>query len=426
MRIAIVGSGIAGLYAAHRLGKGHEVTVFESSDHIGGNVRTFPVPSNGECYEIDVGASLFNPKTYPAFFRLLEELAIRTRRADLSCVVNDGGSDFTWRGSFQRVVFGSPLSFLSPSMLWLAKDAWRFYRDARQLLRDGGDYDVSLAEFLGDRYHGRFVTRALAPLVMVAWGAEPRQVGNLSARCVAEYLLRIRPGWQIIRGGTQRYLRALTESFRDRIRLRTPVRSVRRRRDHAEVCTDGGCERFDIAVIATPGDQALELLEAPTEPERQVLGAFTFQTIKAVLHRDPRVMGLAARRPFPSVCIRVDGQRQTNGFAPPSRLDIAFHLNRMMATDYPDPLFASVEPTRGIAEGKVLGKLEYRQPLFTPAAISAQRQWDRINGCRRTFYCGAYWGFGEHEDAINSASAVFRRIERREIIDGAGMGSVSV
>ncbi len=225
MRIAIVGSGIAGLCAAYRLCRDHEITVFESCHVVGGNIRTFPVNVNGSRYDLDVGASFFNVKTYPNFFQLLDELGVATQPADLSCVVDDRGSRFLWQGTFQQVVFGNPLLLLSPSLLWLTVDALKFYWASRRLLKKSSGYDLTLEEFLGDRCSRRFLTHVLFPLVMVIWGAGPDQVGKLSARCVAEYLLRMRPGWRIVRGGTRQYVNALTNPFRDKIRLSTPVRN---------------------------------------------------------------------------------------------------------------------------------------------------------------------------------------------------------
>ncbi len=177
-----------------------------------------------------------------------------------------------------------------------------------------------------------------------------------------------------------------------------------------EVCSDSDTEHFDAVVMATHADQALQLLSDPTDAEQDVLGSFTFQTIGAVLHRDPSVLSGVATDSLPSICIRLKDSPDASGFAAPEKLDAVFHLNRIMASECPEPLFGSLTPAKGIAEEKILAHLSYRQPIFTPQAVGAQRQWDRINGRCRTYYCGAYWGFGEHEDAVNSAFAVVRDI----------------
>jgi hypothetical protein len=412
MRVAIVGSGIAGMYVAYRLGKEHDIAVFEGRDCVGGNVRTHPVECARRRYDVDVGASLFHPKTYPIFFGLLKELGVRTKPADLSYAVDDRSSGRRLRGSYQRILLSNPLSFLSPELLRLAPDAWRFYRESRRLLANHDGQHPSLREFLGGRYGKAFTGQLLCPIAMVVWGTTPEDVGDLSARCMAAYLLRIRPGWRIIQGGTSQYIRALTAPFRDRIRLNTPVRSIVRQPDHVVVRTDEGAEPFDAVVVATSADRAIPLLGDPTDDEREVLGAFAYRTIRAVVHSDTSVIDhLRMRRP-PSVSVVLGDRFATDGLAAPRRLDITFHLNRMMDCDCSMPLFASVLPIDGIAPDKVIGSLEYRQPVFTPEAVEAQSQWKRINGRRRTFFCGAYWGFGEHEDALESAVAVCRRFDQ--------------
>jgi predicted NAD/FAD-binding protein len=409
MRIAIVGSGIAGLYAAHRLHREHDVSVFERSDRVGGNVRTLPLDLGGHPYELDVGTSLFNVKTYPRFFELLKELGVATHPADLSYALADG--EVTLQGEYQQFTLHRPLSLLAPSLRWLARDAWRFRQEGRRLLRDPRGHDVTLEEFFARGYSREFISRVVFPIAMVAWGVDPQRVGQLSARCVAEYFLRLRPGWRNITGGTQHYLCALVEPFRERIRLRTPVRAIRRGRDHVEVCTAAGAERFDLAVIATHADQALQILADPTDAEREVLGAFKYQKVEGVLHRDSRVMAGAARGEFPSIYVRIVDGQQAGGWTPPARIEMTFYMNRMLGFECPEALFISTTAVEGVAEDKILGHLECRQPVFTRQAIQARTQWPRINGQRRTFYCGAYWGFDEHEDAVNSAWTVSRTIQ---------------
>ena len=292
MRIAIVGAGVSGLVCAHMLHAEHELVLFEAAERPGGHAHTVRVETDTGAYDVDTGFIVFNDRNYPSFERLLGELSVPTQASRMSFGVSDG-ADFEYNGASPNGIFANRRHLIQPAFQRMLADLVRFNREARELLR--GDADPSLREWLaGQRYSRDFIERLIVPQAAAVWSADPAQMWSFPARFLIEFFdnhgmlgFRDRPRWRTVTGGSRSYVEALTRPWRERLRLSTPVTGIRREPGHVTV--SAGCgepERFDAVVIAVHSDQALALLEDPSERERELLGAIQYRRNEAVLHTD--------------------------------------------------------------------------------------------------------------------------------------------
>ena len=302
MRIAIVGAGISGLTVAYLLHDRHEITVFEAAGYAGGHTNTIRVDTPNETHHVDTGFIVFNDRNYPAFERLLARLGVAWQPSTMSFGVSDGLGDFEYSGASPNGLFANRRHLLTPWFHRMISDLVRFNRAARALLSaatEGAGQGPSLEEWLErERFSRPFIDRLIVPQVSAVWSADPRQTWSFPARFLVEFFdhhgmlgFRDRPRWRVIRGGSARYVEALTAPFAHRVRLRTPVHAVTRDADGVRVQTRSGeAERFDEVVLATHSDQALALLADASQAERDILGAIPYQVNEAVLHTDVRML----------------------------------------------------------------------------------------------------------------------------------------
>lgn len=414
MRFAIVGGGIAGLTAARLLSRRHEVTVFEAERHLGGHTNTIAVDVGDGTLQVDTGFMVFNDRNYPNFEALLRQLGVAWQPSDMSFSVSDERGEFEYSSASPNGLFAVRRHAVTPWFYRMISDVVRFQRAARALLEDGDDQRVSLREWLErQRFSPAFVERLIVPQVSAVWSADPAQLWSFPARFLASFFdnhgmlsLTGRPRWRTISGGAARYVEALSEPFARRVRLRCPVRSVSRAQDHVLVRTDAfGAERFDHVVIATHSDQALALLSDPSPREREILGAIPYQPNEAVLHTDSRLLP-RRRRAWASWNYHLLGE-------PRPAPTVTYHMNRLQSLRSEHELCVTLNLTERIDPDRVIARMSYAHPVFTEAGIRAQRRADEISGWDRTHYCGAYWGWGFHEDGVNSALRVAARFGER-------------
>ena len=408
-RIAVVGAGVSGLVAARELHRaGHEVSVFEAGEHAGGHTNTVEVESEAGAWQVDTGFIVLNDRNYPNFERLLAELDINTQPASMSFSVSDGRGDFEWASS-PRGVFARGGNLLDPRFHRMLADLVRFFREARGLVGTNG-HGPTLRTFLEQRgYSEYFIERLIAPQVSAIWSADPEQLWSLPASFMAEFLdnhgalqLVGRPRWRSIPGGARRYVVAMTDPFRDRIHLRTPVRTIRRRPYGVELSLTSGVERFDEVVITTHSDQALSLLTDPSVAEREVLGAIDYQPNEAVLHTDERLLP-RRRAAWASWNFHLSDQ-------PLGRTTVTYHMNRLQSLVADRQFLVTLNRSEAIDPAKVIRRIQYAHPVYTTEAVAAQRRWEEISGRDRTHYCGAYWRWGFHEDGVWSALRACERL----------------
>ncbi|HLI32751.1 MAG TPA: FAD-dependent oxidoreductase [Solirubrobacteraceae bacterium] len=408
MRIAIIGAGVSGLVCAHLLHREHEITLFEASERPGGHANTVRVETERGAYDVDTGFIVFNDRNYPRFERLLDQLGVATQPAEMSFGVSDG-RDFEYNGASPNGLFARRRHAASPRFLGMVADLWRFNRDALQLLRS--DQDPSLRQWLEQRGYSRaFIECLIVPQVAAVWSADPAQLWSFPARFLLEFFdnhgmlsFRGRPRWRSVCGGSQRYVSALIAPWRPRLRLAAPVTAVWRSAEHVEV-TVRGCppERFDAVVFATHSDQALALLADPSERERELLAAIPYQPNEAVLHSDRSLLP-RRRRAWASWNYHLDAQ-------PTGRATVTYHMNRLQSLDADRELCVTLNRTEAIDPEQIIARFSYAHPVFTPAGVAAQARRAEISGRNRTHYCGAYWGYGFHEDGLDSAVAVVREL----------------
>ena len=404
MRIAIVGAGVSGLVAAHLLQDTHEITVFEAGAYAGGHTNTVTVETESGAHDVDTGFIVFNDRNYPRFERLLQRLGVAWQPSSMTFSVSDETGDFEYNGSSPNGLFAKRAHLVTPWFHRMVADLVRFNREARTLL--ASREDPSLRGWLEDRGYSRaFVERLIVPQAAAVWSADPEQMWRFPARFLAEFFdnhgmlgLTNRPRWRTIRGGSRRYVEALTRPFADRIRLRTPVREIRRHDDHVSV--DG--ERFDHVVLAAHADQSLGMLADPSDRELELLGAFPYQPNEAVLHTD-RALLPRRRRAWASWNYHLLEQ-------PSGRPTVTYHMNRLQALSADRELCVTLNRTDRIDPAHILRTIRYAHPVYTASGAAAQQRHEEISGLDRTHYCGAYWGWGFHEDGVASAVRVAERL----------------
>jgi predicted NAD/FAD-binding protein len=413
MRIAIIGAGISGLVTAHLTGREHDVTVFEALDYAGGHTNTVRVDTPDQTHEVDTGFIVFNDRNYPNFERLLERLGVASQPSSMTFSVSDGRGDFEYNGSSPNGLFAKRAHLVTPWFHRMIADMARFNRAARALLRSEDD-GPPLGQWLEhQRFSRPFIDRLIVPQASAVWSADPHQMGTFPARFLVEFFdnhgmlaVRDRPHWRTIRGGSARYVAALLAQFQGRLRLGTPVRTVSRQRDHVLVTPAGGePERFDEVVLATHSDQALAILGDATDREHEVLGAIPYQANEAVLHSDVRMLP-RRRRAWASWNYHLLD-------APRDRTTVTYHMNRLQALDAEQDFCVTLNRSDEIEPRHVIRKIAYSHPVYTAGGVQAQRRFDEISARDRVHFCGAYWGWGFHEDGVVSALRVAERFGAR-------------
>lgn len=414
MKIAVVGAGVSGLVAAYLLKDDHDVHVFESNDYIGGHANTVQVGMSDGSFPIDTGFMVFNERTYPHFCALLHRLEVAARDSDMSFGVTCERSGLEYQGSSLNGLFAQRRNLVRLRFWRMLGQILRFNRTARRLVA-GNDYRQTLGEFLAAHRFGQaMIDWYLTPMGASIWSVPPGEFLRFPARFVVGFfdnhgLLSVRGHyrWKTIVGGSVRYINQLTRGWRDRIRTSCPVTSVRRTADGALIAFPGGEERFDAVVLAGHADQMRSILADADDLEREILGAFPYQSNDTVLHTDSSILP-RSRRAWASWNYRIPPE-------PDRPVLLTYNLNRLQGHRASRTLCITLNGSPRIAADSIIARWDYAHPVYSPAALAAQRRCDEINGRNRTYYCGAYWGNGFHEDGVNSALAVARLFGRQSI-----------
>jgi predicted NAD/FAD-binding protein len=412
MKIGIVGTGISGMVASYLLAPENEVVVFEADSRIGGHTHTVMVPTDDGEIPVDTGFITFNPEAYPNFTRLLGRLGVDSQATDMSFSVSCRTTGFEYGGATLNRFFAQRRNLLRPLVWRILRDCLRFNRESAHLL-ESDDGRTPLGRYLRSAgYSQGFLDCFLMPMGAAIWSSSPRAIQEFPVGFFVRFFQKHsflsasnRPTWRTITGGSRQYVDKLTAPYRDRVRLAYPVREIRRHPGYVEVRGDGVApERFDHLVIATHSNQALQMLADPSAPEREVLGAIPFQANRTVLHTDAALLP-HERRARGSWNYHMP--RQQNG-----RVSVTYDLTALQRLATAQRVCVSLNPTERIRPDAVVQTIAYEHPLFSPAAVAAQRRYDEVSGVQRTHYCGAYWGYGFHEDGVNSALRVAERFGR--------------
>ncbi len=412
MKIAIIGTGIAGNVAAHRLHARHDVTVYEAASRIGGHTHTHMVEQAGRRYAVDTGFIVFNDRTYPNFIALLGELGVAAQESAMSFSVRDEASGLEYNGTTLNTLFAQRRNLLRPSFLGMIRDILRFNREAPALLEQPGG-ELPLGELLERGRYGRaFVEHYIVPMGAAIWSTDAASMLAFPARFFVRFLhnhgmltVNDRPVWRTIRGGSARYVEKLVAPFRDRIRLDTPVEWVRRLPGAVIVKARGReAERYDALFLACHSDQALGLLADPSAAEREVLRAIPYQENEAVLHTDTRLL------PRRRLAWAAWNYHVLPGRTGPVAL--TYNMNLLQRLDAPTPFLVTLNRSDAIDPARVIERITYHHPLYTPASVAAQARHRELNGALGTYYCGAWWRNGFHEDGVASALAAVAHFEQ--------------
>jgi uncharacterized protein len=411
MKIAIIGSGIAGNVAAFRLRDEHDITVFEANNYVGGHSNTVDVEDSGETLAVDTGFIVFNDWTYPNFIALLEELGVASKASSMSFSVQCRHTGLEYNGTSLNTLFAQRSNLFRPSFYRMIRDILRFNREA-PLALSSDDNTGLLGDYLAaNNYSPEFVNHYLLPMCAAIWSADPSSIGQAPGRFIVRFLenhgllnVNDRPVWRVIEGGSRAYVEKLVAGHRDRIRLSSPVESIRRDPHGVEVKTRGhNGERFDHVFIACHSDQALKMLADPTPVEREVLGAIEYQTNEAVLHTDE---SLLPKRRLAWAAWNYDVAERQAGPA-----SVTYNMNILQGLESSQTWCVTLNDTARVNPDKVIRHISYDHPLFTRESVIAQSRHAEVNGDKRTFYCGAYWRNGFHEDGVVSALAAVKHFE---------------
>ncbi len=404
-KIAVVGGGVSGLLAARLLCDFYDVCVYEAADYVGGHANTVDVELQGERFAVDTGFMVFNERTYPKFCQLLSMLSVPSRDGDMSFSVQCERTGLEYQGSSINGLFAQRRNLARPAFWRMLADIGRFNAAARRYLRNA-ESETRLGDFLDRGRYGRgFREQYLLPMIAAIWSAPPSALLDFPALFILRFfdnhgLLQLvdRPQWKTIRGGSRRYVAALTEPFRERIRTGAAVTSVTRHASHVAIESCAGVERFDAVIMATHADQSLRLLRDADHVEQAVLASFPYQQNEAVLHTDTSLLP-SRRAAWASWNYRVARQ-------PERPASVTYDLSRLQRIDSPQPILLTLNPTARIDSGRIHGRFTYHHPVFSLQSIAAQQHFDAINGRRRSYFCGAYRFHGFHEDGVASALEV--------------------
>ncbi len=429
MKIAIIGSGIAGNVVAECLHAHHDIHVFEAGEHVGGHADTQDVDIAGRRYSVDTGFIVYNELTYPNFTALLKRHAVPTQESSMSFSVRCERTGLEYNGNTLNSLFAQRRNLLRPGFWRMIREIMRFNREAPELLEeDPSGRDIALGSYLSrGRYSREFIDWYIVPMGAAIWSTDPVRMLDFPARCFVRFFhnpgmltWNERPVWRTVTGGSREYVRRLTAAFRDRIRLRTPVLAVRRHADHVDVVTAaGGTERFDQVFMACHSDQALALLSDVTPLESAVLGAIPYQASEMVLHTDSRLLPRRqlARAAWNYHLLRDAIPCDHALHRPSGAATLTYDMNILQSIDSKETFCVTLNRTDAIDPSKILRRVSYHHPVYTTEGIAAQARHGEVNGVQRTYFCGAYWRYGFHEDGVVSALAAIDHFAARESVE---------
>jgi len=409
VKIAVVGSGISGLTCAYLLAGGHDVTLFERDDRLGGHTHTIEVEHEGSSLPVDTGFIVFNERNYPRFCTLLSRLGVESRPTTMSFSVRDDADGFEYGGTSPTGLLGPLTNLLRPRWWGVMRGVARLGTVGKAALRELPE-SASVADLCSSgRFSRAFLEGYLIPMAAAIWSAPRTELDRFPAKFLLQFFdnhgmldLRSRPRWRTVVGGSRRYIDAMLGTIGDLVRTGCPVESVQRQADGVRVRTSGGSERFDEIILAVHADEALAMLSDATREERDVLSAMPFQPNEVVLHTDTRL--LPRRR-------RCWAAWNSLAFDDPAHPAIVtYNMTILQGLTTRVPLCVTLNATGRIDPSKIVRRFSYSHPLYTRAGQAARSRWTHISGANRTHYCGAYWGNGFHEDGVNSALRVCERL----------------
>jgi uncharacterized protein len=410
--VAVIGSGISGLAAAHFLSRRHRVTLYEKASRLGGHTNTVVVDDESGPLALDTGFLVHNDRTYPNLVRLFAEIGVETTDSDMSFAVACPVTGFEYSSRGLRGFFAEPRRLASPAHVGLLRDIVRFNREAPAILTIDGAESWTLGEFLRHgRYGNAFVSRYLMPMAAAIWSSSLDSIDRFPAQTLVRFMtnhgmlsIAAHPTWRVVRGGSSSYIpRLIAPLGDDAVRTGVSLQSVRRdERGVTLTFPDRPAERVDDVVFACHGDQVLPLLADPSDAEREVFGRFSTTANEVWLHTDGSVL---PRRPW----ARASWNYRLGGGSDAAPA-VTYHLNRLQGLPCRTDYCVTLNPTWPLPQDRVIARIQWRHPRMTLESLAAQQRWREVSGVRRTHYCGAYWRYGFHEDGLLSALRVVEQL----------------
>jgi predicted NAD/FAD-binding protein len=413
MRIAIVGTGIAGNTAAYKLRGWHDITVYEASSYIGGHTNTIDVTEDDRTVGIDTGFIVFNDRTYPNFIELLNEIGQESQPSIMSFSVSSGDARLEYNGSGVNALFAQRRNILRPRFYRMIRDILRFNREAMATLTFEEECQTVGGYLVKHGYSREFMDNYLVPMAAAIWSAEPVAIHDMPLQFLVRFFdnhgllqLKDRPVWRVIKGGSREYVDKLVAGHRDRIRMETPVKAVIRNSSGVEIVTERfGREWYDAVFLACHSDQALALLAEPTAVEEEVLGVIRYQDNEAVLHTDASVLP-KRRRAWAAWNYHIPED-------PHRHVAVTYNMNMLQGLDCDEQYCVTLNNDRRVDPAKVIRRIRYQHPVYSREAVAAQLRQAEVNA-DRTYFCGAYWRNGFHEDGVVSALNAIAHFEERQ------------
>jgi len=410
-RIAVVGSGIAGLCSAYLLSREHEVTLFEANHYLGGHTHTEDVDLNGRTYPVNTGFIVFNDWTYPNFIKLMDQLDVVSEDSDMSFSVRCENTDLEYNGTSLNSLFAQRRNLFKPRFLKMVYDIIRFNKQTVSMLEnDLVSDDQTLGEFITEHHYSKgFVNYYIVPMGAAIWSASEEVMLAFPLKFFLRFfnnhgMLSVdeRPQWRVISEGSRSYIAPIIQSFKERIKLNTPIQKIERNENSVILHTaHGEKHEFDQLVLACHSDQALRMLDKPSKHESEILGALPFQMNEVVLHTDRRLM---PKKELAWASWNYHIPQRANDCAM-----VTYNMNMLQNFDDAEETFlVTLNRSAEIDPAKIIKTYQYAHPIFTQEGIRAQGRHGEISGQNRTHYCGAYWFSGFHEDGVNSALRVAR------------------
>lgn len=407
MKIAIVGTGISGLTSAYLLNRDNDIHVFEANNYIGGHTNTIEVYEDKRLIPVDTGFIVFNEQNYPNLCNLFDELGVKSRNSDMSFSVHCEKTKLEYNGTDLNRIFSQRKNILNPGFLRMLKDIIRFHQHAPQALNDNLSDTITVSEFAkNNAYTKKFIEYYLVPLGASLWSCPAEKFRQFPIKFVLEFLdnhcmlqVNNRPQWKTVVGGSYQYITPLTRWFSERIHLNKAVSSVVRKSNKVELFfTDGNRETFDEVILATHADTSRYLVKNPDAEESEFLKLFEYQDNEAVLHTDINVLP-EKKRSWASWNYRIPAEEN-------SHVAVTYNMNMLQGIESKHTYSVSLNQTESINPDKIIRRINYHHPVFHPGRDSVQAQHHKMIRRRGISYCGAYWGYGFHEDGVRSGFAV--------------------
>ena len=404
MKIAIIGSGISGLTAAYLLNRKHDVTIFEANDYIGGHTHTHKVNIDGKKYSVDTGFIVYNERTYPNFIKLLDLLNVERQLSTMGFSVKSISKDYEYAGESLNSLFAKRSNIFRFGFLRMLYEMYHFGKKADSS-GIGLDASVTLGDYLKkEKYSGEFINYFIIPMGAAIWSTPANKVLNMPAYFFIKFFYNHgmletinRPNWWVIKNGSSEYIKKIIRGFENKINLSTPVKTVVRKNEGIEIrlAKKEETQKFDSVIFATHSDQALEMLENPTDTEKDILSSIPYQKNEVLLHTDSSVLP-RRKLSWASWNYQLDSD-------PALPVVLTYNMNILQSINCKETLCVTLNDHNSVDETKILKKITYHHPLFNVKSIEAQKRKSEISGVNNTHYCGAYWRNGFHEDGVVSA-----------------------